>query len=183
MTSRRASTRPSGHGWPLIKRLVTLGVFTAVVGFALIQLVPYGRDHTNPPVTAEPQWDSPRTRQLAAQTCFACHSNQVTWPWYANILPASWLVQWHVDQGRAALNFSEWTRPQRNAAKSARLYQSGEMPPSDFLLLHPEARLSAADKQALIDGLTAIFGTSREDETGTDTYALMMQVARIARGG
>ena len=29
---------------------------------SLIQLVPYGRDHTNPPVTGEPPWDSAATR-------------------------------------------------------------------------------------------------------------------------
>ena len=30
-----------------------------------IQLVPYGRAHTNPPVTAEPAWDRAQTRELA----------------------------------------------------------------------------------------------------------------------
>ncbi|NTV08303.1 MAG: cytochrome C, partial [Chlorobium limicola] len=34
---------------------------TALIVLAAIQLVPYGRDHQNPPVANEPAWDSPRT--------------------------------------------------------------------------------------------------------------------------
>ena len=32
-----------------------------VAGGILIQFIPYGHDHTNPPVVAEPQWDSQQT--------------------------------------------------------------------------------------------------------------------------
>src|SRR5581483_2821093 len=80
--------------------------------FLLAQAVPYDRSHTNPPVTAEPRWDSPQTRELAARACFDCHSNLTTWPWYSNVAPISWLVQRDVDGGRSALNFSEWNKPQ-----------------------------------------------------------------------
>lgn len=65
--------------------------FIAIV--ILIQAVPYGRDHLNPPVRAEPQWDSPRTRELSARACFDCHSNETVWPWYSNIAPISWLIE------------------------------------------------------------------------------------------
>ena len=54
----------------------------AMAGFFLaLQLVPYGRAHSNPPTIAEPAWDSPRTRELAVRACFGCHSNQTAWPW------------------------------------------------------------------------------------------------------
>ena len=49
----------------------------AVVILAVaIQLVPYGRNHTNPPVVKEPEWNSPETRALAVRACFDCHSNE-----------------------------------------------------------------------------------------------------------
>ena len=73
--------------------LLVLGVIV----FAAIQLVPFGHDHTNPPVVAEPAWDSPETRAFAVTACFDCHSNQTVWPWYSNIAPVSWLVQRDVD--------------------------------------------------------------------------------------
>ena len=77
----------------------------ALLGFGLaIQLVPYGRDHTNPPVLAEPAWDAPRTRELFFQACKDCHSNETVWPGYASLAPMSWLVQHDVEEGREHFN-------------------------------------------------------------------------------
>jgi hypothetical protein len=56
-----------------------------IVGVLAIQLLPYGRRHTNPPVTQEPRWDQPRTRALAVRACFDCHSNETVWPWYSRV--------------------------------------------------------------------------------------------------
>jgi hypothetical protein len=66
---------------------------------AVAQAIPYGRGHSNPPVTKEPAWDSSRTRELAKRACFDCHSNETTWPWYSNVAPESWLIQRDVDAG------------------------------------------------------------------------------------
>jgi hypothetical protein len=59
-------------------RFVRPAVIGVVVIVAAIQLVPYGRAHTNPPVGAEPAWDSPGTRELTVRACFDCHSSQTT---------------------------------------------------------------------------------------------------------
>jgi hypothetical protein len=138
--------------WLRLTVLVLLGAFL------LIQLVPYGRDHSNPPVRQEPNWDSARTRQLAVDACFACHSNATTWPWYSNIAPISWRLQNHVDEGRSVLNFSEWDRGGQETGELAEAIQEGSMPPWDFKLAHPEARLSDSEKAELIRGLQATVG-------------------------
>jgi mono/diheme cytochrome c family protein len=82
--------RPPGwirrQGW---KRLLGWTAIGLVVLLVLIQAVPYGRDHTNPPVLAAPSWDSARTEQLFAEACGDCHSNLTQWPWYTNVAPAS----------------------------------------------------------------------------------------------
>jgi mono/diheme cytochrome c family protein len=132
--------------------LAALGVLT------LIQAVPYGRDHTNPPVVAEPAWDSARTRELAAVACFDCHSNETRWPWYSNVAPLSWSIQSEVDGGRDELNYSEFDPAEDHFAESAKSVRDGEMPPGKYLLLHPDARLSSAEEQELIGGLVATFG-------------------------
>ncbi len=132
-----------------------LGVLAVLV---LVQLVPYGRAHTNPPVTGEPVWDSPRTEELARRACFACHSNLTEWPWYSSVAPISWRIQEHVDEGRSKLNFSAMDRPQGEADEAAEAVREGEMPPWDYLLGHPEARLDASEKAELIAGLAATFG-------------------------
>ena len=55
----------------------------------LIQFIPYGHTHTNPPTTKEPAWDSRQTRELVHRACFDCHGNQTTFPWYSHVAPVS----------------------------------------------------------------------------------------------
>ncbi len=124
-----------------------------VAAFGLIQLVPYGRDHSNPPVTREVSWDSPRTRELAVGACYDCHSNLTTWPWYSNVAPVSWLVYADVKGGRDAVNFSEWDRPQDAADDVVEVVRNGSMPPLQYKPLHPAGRLTAAEQEELARGL------------------------------
>ena len=141
----------------LLGKLVRYGFGGLVLFFGLIQLVPYGRDHANPPVAREPVWDSPQTRELAVRACFDCHSNESEWPWYSNIAPVSWLVQHDVDEGRDKLNFSEWGSNRRGEEEEewAETIEEGEMPPPIYLLTHLDARLSETERQLLINGLNA----------------------------
>src|SRR5580765_263899 len=145
-------------GW---KRILLVGTIVCVGLFGLIQLVPYGRNHSNPPVLAEPRWDSPATRVLAAKACFDCHSNLTTWPWYSNVAPVSWLIQRDVDGGRSQFNFSEWNKPQDiSAGDLADSIRGGSMPPWFYVIAHPNAKLNAAEKLALMRGLAATLAAS-----------------------
>ncbi len=102
----------------------------------------------------EPHWDSPQTRELAVRACFDCHSNETRWPWYSYVAPLSWLLSHDVDEGRQRLNFSEWgTRRVRPGAFEEQI-RSGRMPERKYLILHPDATLTDAEKEALIAGLT-----------------------------
>lgn len=148
---------------PHARRYLLRAVIALVVLVPAIQLVPYGHDHSNPLVVREPAWNSPQTRQLAARACFDCHSNETVWPWYANVAPVSWLVQSDVDEGREHLNFSDWQHGRKKkdiARKIRKLIAEGDMPPLPFRLMHPAARLTAAEKRELIQGLVATVGDS-----------------------
>jgi len=139
-----------------MKKKIVLGVLIGLMaGGILIQFLPYGHDHTNPSVAAEPQWDSQQTHDLVTRACYDCHSNQTTWPWYSNIAPVSWLIQHDVEEGRSRLNFTEWNQPQREVDNAARQVQRGAMPPSYYGIMHPTANLTPDEKQALIQGLQA----------------------------
>jgi hypothetical protein len=129
------------------------GLIGLPLAFALIQLVPYGRRHTNPHVIAEPAWSSPEVRALAVRACFDCHSNETRWPWYGRVAPISWLVQHDVDEGRETLNFSQWVPPLPDASDAAQEVRDGEMPPWTYRMMHSEARLSPSERAKLIDGL------------------------------
>lgn len=141
-------------------RMAAMLLGGAVVLGAAIQLVPYGRNHTNPAVRQEPAWDSPQTKSLVQRACYDCHSNETVWPWYSTIAPVSWLVQRDVDQGRRAVNFSQWDQPPRQPGESVEQVQKGEMPQWFYVMLHPNAKLSSAEHQALIQGLQATLGTA-----------------------
>lgn len=117
----------------------------------LLQLIPI--DRTNPAVTQEIQWDSPETRAIAQRACYDCHSNETVWPWYSYVAPISFRVAEHVEEGREHLNFSAWDQPNEDADEIIEVIQEGEMPLSDYLLLHAEARLTTDEQQILLDGL------------------------------
>ena len=124
----------------------------------LIQAVPYGRTHQNPPGVREPKWNSPQTRALAKRACFDCHSNETVWPWYASVAPVSWLVYGDVEEARSDLNFSNWLNGRRdgkNPAKISKEILKGDMPPLRYRLLHPKARLTESERRKLAGGLSA----------------------------
>jgi len=142
------------------KKFAGIIVLVIVLGFALIQLIPYGRSHTNPPVVQEPSWNRPETRFLAQRACFACHSNETYWPWYSNVAPVSWLVQRDVDEGRRHLNFSEWGAGRHEVGEVGETIREGEMPPPYYVLIQSPAKLSVQERDALVNGLLASIGAS-----------------------
>lgn len=139
-------------------KLLVRGSAAGLVLLVLLQFVPYGRDHGNPPVIREPAWDSPRTRSLFFRACRDCHSNETSWPWYASIAPVSWLINRDVEEGRSEFNVSRWGHGKQEADEAAEMVRDGEMPLWTYLAAHPEARLSEADKRDLIRGLVSTFG-------------------------
>lgn len=130
---------------------------TAWVGGALvlvlagIQLLPVER--TNPPVESEVA-APPAARAVLRRACYDCHSHETRWPWYTHVAPVSWLVANDVQEGRRELNFSQWQRrDERRQAKAIHevweKVSRGTMPPWYYTPLHPEARLSVEDREAL----------------------------------
>jgi len=136
-----------------MKKILLFVVIGGLVLFGLIQLIPI--DRTNPPTTQEPKWSSPEARALVQKSCFQCHSNQTEWPWYSYIAPASWLIKLDVVKGRDQFNFSEWDQNPGNLIQMVRNIQRGSMPPLQYTLFHPEAKLNDQQKQALIDALSS----------------------------
>ena len=143
----------------MTKKIVGIAALVVAGLFLAIQLIPYGHQHSNPPVQQEPNWSNAQTRDLAARACFDCHSNETVWPWYSNIAPVSWLIERDVQEGRSRLNFSEWGRSAgregHEMGEISEVINEGVMPPSYFLIMHPDAKLSADEKQTLINGLLA----------------------------
>ena len=139
------------------KWIVRLIVFGVVV-FGALQLIPRGAALANPPVQQEPNWDSPKTRELAQRACFDCHSNETNWPWYTKVQPVSMLMSGDITKGREMMNFSEWdSSVDLTGDFVERNIRSGKMPLKRYLMLHPEAKLTPEEQDQLIAGLKQLF--------------------------
>jgi hypothetical protein len=134
------------------------GGLAALGLFGLIQLVPFGHA-ANPRVTKAAVWPNAQAQMLAENSCNDCHSNLTKRWWATEVAPASWLAQADVNGGRQALNFSEWDKPQADLNNVIESVQSGSMPPIQYKLFHGNARLSASERQQLIDGLRQLYAT------------------------
>jgi len=129
-------------------------VIACVVVFALIQLIPASR--TNPPVVASRSLAAhmdvpPQVQNIFKRACSDCHSNETVWPWYSHVAPVSWYVAHDVNVGRSHVNLDNWEAQEspkeanEHLGLTCKLMQQGKMPPSDFLLMHKDARVSPAD--------------------------------------
>ena len=133
--------------------------WTVRVGKALVvllvamQFVPIAR--TNPPVES----DVPVAAELKAilrRACYDCHSNETRWPWYSRVAPVSWLLANDVKECRREVNFSVWNqytenRRARKLKEIVEQLEGNKMPQWYYVLVHPEAKLSASDKEMIIN--------------------------------
>jgi hypothetical protein len=145
------------------------------VGVALVAIQVVRFERNNPPVTGE--IDVPAdVRAVLRRACYDCHSNETVWPWYSQVAPASWLLARDVRAGRRHVNFSEWkSLPPEKADKKRRgcgeQVRKGEMPLWFYVPLHPDARLTDADKALIVSwarGAAAPAGGEHEHEHGHD---------------
>jgi hypothetical protein len=132
----------------------------------LLQLLPFGRLGTDPPVTRDAPWPSGRARELAVAACYDCHSNQTRRPLYSRVAPFSWLVTRDVEQGREKLNFSTWEGSGGDARDAAETIAEASMPPRRYLLLHPDADLTDAERRLLVEALEGMGGGDRSGPGG-----------------
>lgn len=94
--------------------------------------------------------------QLLKAACYDCHSNETVYPWYAYVAPVSWLVSRDTRMGREHLNFSEWEDYSKmDKAKQlgdlAEEVEDGAMPMPIYILMHPEAKITMAQRELLIE--------------------------------
>ena len=145
-----------------MKRWLLSAAVAGAVVFGVLQLIPFGRIEERPTIQEAP-WPSEEARRLATAACYDCHSNEPTLEWFDRIAPGSWIVAGHVRNGRHELNFSEWDRDAGEADDAAETIEEGEMPLAEYVLLHPEARLSDQEQRTLVEALRRLEGADDDD--------------------
>lgn len=138
------------------KRLLRLLGGGLLVLLLLAQAVRPAR--TNPPTdparTIHVRVEVPaEIHRILERACGDCHSHATRWPWYSNLAPVSWYVIDHVNHGRSHLNFSDWPADPAEGRELLKAIcsetKSARMPLADYVRMHPDARLGAADVAAL----------------------------------
>lgn len=133
----------------MTKRTKILLIVAAL--FVAIQFYPVNRG--NPPVQND--ITAPADVKAVLKTaCYDCHSHETEWPWYSYVAPVSWLVAHDVEEGRAEMNFSRWSSYSGKDRSHFREeiceeIEEGEMPLPVYLITHPDAELTDAQKQLI----------------------------------
>jgi hypothetical protein len=134
-----------------MNKILKYFIIFIVLLLIVIQFVPVSR--TNPPVTSDIQ-TSDNIKAILKRSCYDCHSNESSWPWYSKVAPASWFVINHVNEARDEYNFSTWDKysQEKKSEIMEEIWEEvdeGKMPIWNYVILHPDAKLSAADKKEL----------------------------------
>lgn len=137
-------------------RLLILLLVLGALAVPVVNLVKGGPKGTD--LTANGPKD-PQAAKMAALlegSCADCHVSNVAPPWYAVMPVASSLIGKDKADGLAWLDLREalvgdGKEPsEADLAKIEATLQSGEMPPARYVALHWKARLSAADRDAVL---------------------------------
>lgn len=137
-------------------KVIWIILITIVV---IMQLIPSGRPEVimeNPNGLMVNNNIPDSVANILRTTCYDCHSNETNYPWYSYVAPVSWLISRDTKLGRAELNFSIWES--NDKMRKAKLLSDiieqvseGGMPMAIYPLMHPEAKLTKADRQMIVD--------------------------------
>jgi Haem-binding domain len=99
------------------------------------------------PISGEPL-------RVFERSCQNCHSDKTSWPWYSYVAPMSLMIESDVSEARGRMNLSHWNEysiddQQSLLASIAAAVRSRQMPPSRYVLLHPDAKLSPEERELI----------------------------------
>ena len=144
-----------------IVKIIALVLFVSFVG---IQFVPTVLNQSDiVPKTDFLLVNNPpkKIRTLLQQSCYDCHSNNTDYPWYDEIQPIAWFLEYHVTDGKEELNFNKWDAFS-NRRKNSKLksiisqVEDDAMPLSSYTIFHGDAKFSKIEKNEVIQWLTQL---------------------------
>ncbi len=141
-------------------KLIKLLLQVALVALIIIQFFrPELNDSNDETYAMATKYEIPEKVQVILKgACLDCHSNTTEYPWYSKIQPVAWWLDDHIKHGKGDLNFSKFTHRRigiqnHKFEEIVEMVEEHEMPiPSyTYLGLHPEAKLSDAQRTVLTD--------------------------------
>jgi cytochrome c len=95
-------------------------------------------------------------RRVLEKKCGDCHSEKTHYPAYSRLAPVSWMIEHDIHEARGRLDLSRWQDYTDDArvdllTRIASESRSGEMPLRQYLILHPDNRLTTQEQQQIYD--------------------------------
>ncbi|MCC2590704.1 heme-binding domain-containing protein [Chryseobacterium sp. MFBS3-17] len=124
----------------------------------VIQFIPVERNVS----TVPPGQSFERTQKVPANvaailkvSCYDCHSNNTSYPWYSELQPGAYFMAQHIKEGKEELNFDEFNdySKRRKKAKIKSIIsqiEKDQMPLKSYLLLHHDADLTPEQQKVLM---------------------------------
>ena len=108
------------------------------------------------PASIQTRYPVPADLQsVIRRSCYDCHSNNTSYPWYSHVEPLGWWLNSHITEGKRELNFDEFASypVYRQLAKLEAVRQQvedGEMPLPAYTLIHTSAALTPEERERII---------------------------------
>jgi hypothetical protein len=105
-------------------------------------------------------------KSILHKACNDCHTNNTRYPWYSNIQPADWWLTNHIKEGKAHLNFDEYTNHNlryqyHKLEETIDLVKENGMPLNSYTWIHKDAILTVSEKEKLVNWANAVMDTMR----------------------
>ncbi len=105
-------------------------------------------------------------KTILAKACNDCHTNNTTYPWYANFQPVHWWLDKHVKDGKKHINYDEYThKPLRyqyhKMEETIEMVKEGEMPLNSYTWTHKDAKLTEEEKAKITGWAQSVMDTMK----------------------
>jgi hypothetical protein len=107
-------------------------------------------------------------QEILHSSCYDCHSNNTSYPWYDNIQPVSWWLSHHIEEGKRELNFNEFSsyrirRQYKKFEEIVKQVKEDKMPLSSYTLVHKNTALSNEKKLAIAEWAAAVMDSIKRN--------------------
>ena len=104
-------------------------------------------EDTNPPENV---------KLILKESCFDCHSDTTRYPWYFNVTPVNYWMDYHIKDGKKHFNVSKWEgnsvkRKDHKFEELIEMVEEKEMPLPSYTWTHSQAKLSDDQIKAVLD--------------------------------
>ncbi|MDH4058771.1 MAG: heme-binding domain-containing protein [Cyclobacteriaceae bacterium] len=87
---------------------------------------------------------------IFVEKCYDCHSNNTIYPWYTNVQPVGWWMNYHIEDGKKHLDFSEFKtytdkKANHKLEELSEMVVDGLMPIESYLWMHRNAKVSSEE--------------------------------------